>query len=84
MRTLSLAEARRVIRTHNQGNYCDCDLAPWPKGDKVLIVARSSHCGGTDKTWLGLVSSDDADTLEREGLADGWRRRSITIAQAED
>ena len=80
MRTFSLTEARERIEAHNQHSYCDCELADWPNG-KVLIIGRSSHCGGTDTSWLGVVSPDDADTLEREGLADGWRRSRTSAFQ---
>lgn len=73
MRTLTLAEARQMIMDHASNSYCDCELADW-SGGRVLLVGRASHCGGTDKSWLGVVSQLDADALEREGLADGWRR----------
>lgn len=74
MRTLSLDEARLRIRDGRRNPYTDHELADWPRPDRVLLIERAAHCGGTDKSWVGVVSADDADTLEREGLADGWRR----------
>lgn len=73
MRRLSLDDARAAIAAHAEHSYSDCELADWP-GGHVLLVGRVSHCGGTDKTWLGVVAPADADILEREGVADGWRR----------
>jgi hypothetical protein len=73
MRRLSLQDARSAIAAHNEHSYADCELADYP-GGLVLLIGRVSHCGGTDKTWMGVVEPRDADALEAEGLADGWRR----------
>lgn len=73
MRTLSLDEARAIVREHNSYSYASCETADFP-GDRVLLVGRVSHCGGTEKSWLGVLSQSDADALERDGLANGWRR----------
>jgi hypothetical protein len=80
MRRLSMDEARAAIADHMQYSYADCELADYP-GGFVLLIGCVSHCGGTDKSWLGVVTPDDADALERDGLANGWRRSRRMAAE---
>lgn len=69
-RLRTLEQATRLIGRERLMSYTDCYLSDWYTPNYVLIVSRTSHCGGTEKTWLGVVTPEDADTLAASGVAD--------------
>lgn len=71
MKRLTLDEARDAIRKAESYSYTSCHLNKWVN-DRVVLVSRTGHCGGTEKTWIGTVSQDEAEVLKSEGV-DDWR-----------